>query len=368
MKKSHHCVAAVLIIALATTAVNSVERQMVDRIVAIVGEEVILASELGSQMQLIALQTDRRPRSEEEARKMQQEILDQMVSDRLFLVAARKDTTIKIRPAEIDRALDDQVQRIVANFGSHDEFLQALAAEGLSLRDLKRKYRTDVENQMLKQRYIQSRLYDVAVSHHEVEEFYYKFKDSIPVQPEAAKLAHIVIPFEPSQEVEDSIREVASGLRQTILDGADFATISAKHSSLGAGANGGDLGYVSREDVVPEFARAAFNLSVGDISGVIRTQFGFHVIKCEGIKGERYKLRHLLLAAEPTSSDSIRVRRLSDSLLSEIRNGADFAELAKAFSHDDNTRAQGGELGWFAVQQLPPEFASEVAGWKTVGE
>ena len=238
----------------------------------------------------------------------------------------------------------------------------------MTLRDLERQYEEDIRNNMLRQRYIQQKLYGVSASRYEVEKFYQEFGDSLPNQPEAVKLGHILLRIEPSPELEDSVRSLAGELRQRILDGADFATVSTGYSSLGAGANGGDLGFVERNDVVPEFARAAFKLNSGDISGVIRTQFGYHVIKCEGKRGTRLRLRHLLLAVSPSAADTALVMNLADSLAGEVRSGTDFAELAKAYSQDDDSRPQGGELGWFAAESLPEDFTQAVSGWRTPGE
>lgn len=344
------------------------QRETADRIVAVVGDQVILASELANQLQLVALQAGMRPKNEAELQKMQKDLLDQMVSDRIFLIAAQKDTSIAVRDAEIEAALDEQVMRISQNFNSYDEFEQALANEGLTVRELKKRNHADIENQLLKQRYIQRKLYSVSISRHEVEEFYRKFADSIPKQPEAVKLAHILLTYQPSVRVDDSVKQLAAELRQRILDGADFAVIASRNSSGDAGANGGELGYVSRDDVVPEFARAAFNLSEGDISGVVRTPFGYHVIKCEGKKGDKLKLRHLLLEVVPSHDDTVKTLQLADSLLQAARNGDDFQMMAKIFSADDDTRAQGGELGWFATAQLPADFVGTVVGWTTPGD
>ena len=356
------------VMTIAAATIGAQERETLDRIIAVVGDEAILASELGGQLQMYALQTGKEPKTQEDFEALRDEILDQMVTDRLFLIQAKKDTSITVRPEEIDQALDEHIQRISSNFNSNEEFLQALAVEGMTLRDLRKKYRSEVENQLLKQKFIQRKLYSVSVSKHEVEAFYNEFKDSIPAQPEGVKLAHILLVVEASEKIADSVREYASQLRQQVLDGADFASISARYSSFGAGENGGDLGFISRSDVVPEFARAAFSLDVGDVSGVIRTQFGFHVIKCEARRGDRLKLRHILLGVVPSADDSAATYRLVDSLMQVAREGEDFAELAKKFSRDDETRARGGELGWFAIDRLPQEFAEAVAGWKTPGE
>ena len=356
-----------VVLLLAITSATA-QRETVDKIVAVVGNEVILASELATQVQMFVFQSGQQPKNEEELQKIQNDILNQMVYDKLFLFEARQDTTINIRPEEIEMALDEQIAKVSSNFESDEAFMAALDNEGLTVRTLRKQYESEIENQLLKNRLIQSKLYTVSVSKHEVEEFYNKFKDSIPSQPEAVKLAHILLTYKASSTVEDSVKNLAADLRQRIIDGADFATLSTQFSSLGAGANGGDLGFIRREDVVPEFARAAFSLGVGDISGVIRTQFGYHVIKCEGKRDDRMHLRHILLAVQPGKEDTLNTYKLADSLLNEARLHDNFDELAKTFSADDDTRASGGELGWFATENLPPEFASEVIGWHTPGE
>ena len=357
-----------LTLLLVCCATISAQRELIDKILVTVGDEVILVSEFANQVQLVALQTQTKPRTEAEVKKFQEEVLDQMVSDRLFLLAAKDDTSLTIRDEEIEQMLEEQVSRISQNYPTYDAFIEALSKEGLTLRDLKKRYRMDVKNQLLKQRFIQQKLFSISISKHEVEEFYEKYKDSIPVQPEAIKLAHILLTVKPSPQVLDSVQNRMKELRQMVLDGADFAVIATNYSSEGAGVNGGDLGYLASDDVVPEFSRAAFALNVGDISGVIYTQFGYHIIKCEDIKGDRRKLRHILLKVTPSSADTLAVKQLADSLLQEARNGADFAELAKTYSDDNESRVQGGELGWFAAKQLPPEFIDAVSNWHDVGE
>ncbi|MBK7142277.1 MAG: peptidylprolyl isomerase [bacterium] len=343
------------------------ERQTLDRIIAIVGKEAILASELAGQMQMITLQTGRKPNTEAEMIALRDRLLDEMVTDQLFLQEARKDTSISVRSEEIDQALAEHMQRVIGRMGSEEQFNEALAAEGMTRRTLEKRYRPDIEKQLLKQRLIQKRLMTVSISKHEVEEFYTKFKDSLPTQPEAVRLAHILLRVVPSERVEDSVKALATKLRQRIVGGADFATISSQYSSMGAGVNGGDIGYIAREDVDPEFARAAFALGVNEISGVIRTNYGYHIIRNEGKQENRLKLRHVLLAVEPSAGDTTMIFQLADSLLRESRGGASFEELAKTFSDDNNSRATGGELGWFSVNEMPAAFADAVAGWSEVG-
>jgi len=315
-----------------------------------------MASELAAQIQLYAIQTNQKPQTRAELEELQTDILDQMINERLFLIEARKDTLVKVTPEEIDQALDEHIARIASQFPTEQAFLEQIALEGMSLRDYKKRLRPEVENQRLKQKLIQSKLSQISLSKQEVYDFYDKFRDSIPEQPEAVKLAHILITFQPSGTTEDSVRQVAESVREQAVSGTDFAVLAAQYSDGPTALSGGDLGMISPDDVVPEFSKVAFNLDPGHISPPVRTQFGYHIILCEEIVGTKAHLRHILFEVSPTPADSQLSFILVDSLLNEIDNGADFKELAKIFSADDDSRKQGGELGWFAVRDLPPSF------------
>jgi peptidyl-prolyl cis-trans isomerase SurA len=342
--------------------------ERVDGIIAVVGREPIMASEVAAQMQLVAIQRGIRPENQEDLERFQREILEQMISERLFLIEARKDTSIRVTAEEVEQTLDEHIANTAAQFDSEEEFLEQLSREGLTLRNYKKRLRPEVQSQLLKQRLIAKKLSKISVSKQEVYTFYDKFKDSIPDQPEAIRLAHILITFQPSGATEDSVRELAEKIRKNASGGADFATLAVTHSTGPSALMGGDLGFISRDDVVPEFGRVAFNLSPGDISGVVRTQFGLHIIKCEEIKDKKAHLRHILFEVKPTSTDSTLSYQLIDSLLTEIENGTDFKELAKVFSADDESRRQGGELGWFAIKDLPPGFIQAIDSLKEIGD
>ncbi len=354
------------LVVLACPAISGAET--LERIVAVVGNEPILSSELASQLQMVAIQRGIRPQNQQELDSLQKDVLNQMISEKLFLAEAKKDTSIKVTSDEVDKALDDHVTKISSQFANQDLFLQELSREGLNLRTFKKRLRPEVENQLLKQKLISKKLSNISVSRQEVIEFYGKFKDSIPDQPEAVRLAHVLITFQPSKKTEDSVRTLAESVRKNAAAGADFANLAATYSSGPVAVNGGDLGFVSRTDVVPEFARVAFNLLPGQISGVVRTQFGYHIIKCEEVSGDKAHLRHILFEVVPTPADSQLSYHLVDSLINEIHKGADFREVAKVYSADDDTRKQGGELGWYAVSDLPKEFTSALDSMKNVGD
>jgi len=351
-------VMSIILLLILSLPLSLFSAEPIEGIIAVVGGDPIMISELAAQMQMVAIQQGIKPQSQEEVDRFQQDILNQMISERLFLAEARKDTSIRVSADEIEQTLEEHIAKTASQFPSEDQFLQQLAAEGLTLHTFKKQLRPEIENQLMKQRLVGSKLASVSVSRQEVFDFYENFKDSIPIQPEAIRLAHILITFQPSGATEDSVLKLAEKVRTNVVAGADFATVAATHSSGPSALNGGDLGFVSRGDVVDEFGRVAFNLSPGDVSGAVRTQFGYHIIKCEEIKGKKAHLRHILFDVSPTAFDSALSYQLVDSLVNEINQGTDFKELAKIFSADDDSRRQGGELGWFSITDLPAGFAT----------
>lgn len=340
----------------------------IERIVAIVGGDPILASELAAQIQLMAIQRGIKPKNESELVQFQEQILNDLVVERLMLAEARKDTTIVVTDEQIEAGLEDHISNLIQQFPSDQVFLEELAGEGMSLRSFKKKLRPEIENQLLKQQLINKKLSSIAISNKEVNDFYEIYKDSLEDQPEAVRLAHILVTFQPSGGTVDSVRLIAETVRKNAAAGADFATLAITHSSGPGALTGGDLGFLSKDDVVPEFGRVAFNLEPGDISGVIQTMYGLHIVKCEEKRDTRSHLRQILFEVIPTASDSSLSYNLIDSLINEIKNGADFREHAKIFSADDDSRAQGGELGWFAIANLPAEFSESVTRMKNIDD
>ncbi|MCP4706555.1 MAG: hypothetical protein GY865_18305, partial [candidate division Zixibacteria bacterium] len=331
---------------------------------AVVGSEPILASELAAQIQLMAIQRGIRPKNEAELVQFQEQILNDLIAERLMLAEAQKDTTISVSDEQIEMGVEDHISSLVKQFPSDEAFLEELSKEGLTLRAFKKKLRPEIGNQLLKQQLINRKISSIAISNKEVNDFYEIYKDSIANQPEAVRLAHILVTFQPSGGTEDSVRQIAQTVRENAVAGADFATMAITYSDGPGALTGGDLGFLSKDDVVPEFGRVAFNLQPGEISSIIRTVYGLHIVKCEEKRGTQSHLRQILFEVLPTPFDSSLSYGLIDSLLTEIKAGADFREMAKVFSADDESRAKGGELGWFAISNLPVEFAESTEKMK----
>jgi len=342
-------------------------QEVIDRIAAVVGNQIILESELETQVQIYLAQSGVTNPTQQDFNRLKQDILEQMINDRLILVQAEKDTSLRVSPTEIENALDQHLERLKSQFGSEEGFIKQLEKENLTLKDLKRRYRQEVRNQLLKDRLVQKRVAKVNVSSKAVKDFYEIYKDSIPQQPQSVHLAHILLTIQLSPSTLDSLKIKLENVRKEATAGVDFASLAVKYSEDPTAKTGGDLGFFQKGELDPEFEKAAFSLKAGEISGVVQSQFGFHLIKLEEKKGDQIHARHILLIAKPSEKDLAEARDKADSLYQAIKNGADFGELANQFSQDEESKVQNGDLGWLPVAQLEQVFQDALRDLK-VGE
>ena len=334
-----------------------------DRIVAVVGNQIILESELKTQVTLYATQFGIDPADKKGQEQIEAELLEQMINDNLLLIQAQKDTTIEVTSKEVESAVKEQIEQVKSQFASDAAFQDQLKAEGLTEKELKKKYREQIKKQMFIDRLVSRRLSKVSVTTKEVRHFYQNFKDSIPDQPESIKLGHILLEIGPSQSTLDSLKKKAEMVLDLAKKGEDFASLASKYSDDPATAkNGGDLGFFSKGSMIEKFEKVAFALNPGETSDVVETEFGYHIIKVEEKRENAVRARHILILVGPTEDDTFRVRNLADSLYHMILEGADFGELAKEYSTDEESRKMGGELGWYPVAQMTPEFKEGIKG------
>lgn len=174
--------------------------------------------------------------------------------------------------------------------------------------------------------------------------------------PEKIKLSHILLKFKPSQATDSLLKSKAEEARNLLMQGLSFEDVASKFTDEGIHAVGGRIGFIRKSDVVEAFGRAAFSLQPGSISGPVRTEFGWHIIKNNKRLADSVDVSHILFPAVPSAADSARTKATIDSLYQALQEGADFKELAKAYSQDDDTRATGGEMKEMTLQELRPEF------------
>ena len=339
-----------------------VSAEVLDRVVAVVDKQIILESELDAQVQIYAMQ-NKVDLSQAGARDtLRSALLNRMIEDKVLLVEAEKDTLVNVTSKEVETALTNQIERIKAQFPSEDAFQAQLRSEGLTMKELRNQYKDEVRNQLLKEKFIQNKLEQVKVSTGEVKKFYEEYRDSLPMKPAGVKLAHILISTQPSQATRDSLYKIAVLIRDKAKAGEDFALLAKTYSQDPNASEGGDLGWFAKGSMVPEFENAAFTLQPGQISDIVETQYGFHIIKCTGRKEDKIKASHILISLTPSDNDLRAKMSLADSLVTLLRNGANFAELAAKYSEDETTAKDGGELGWYGADDLLPGFKEALQG------
>ena len=335
-------------------------QEVLDRIVAVVGNQIILESELKAQLTLYATQFGIDLKDEQKQKQMEAELLEQMLNDNLLLIQAQKDTTIEVTSKEVESAVKEQLEKVKSQFSSEEAFGDQLKAEGLTENELKKKYREQIKKQMLIDRLISKKLSRVSVTTKEVKDFYQSYKDSIPDQPESAKLSHILLEIKPSQATLDSLKKKVEMILDKALKREDFASLALEYSDDPTSQEGGDLGFFKKGDMIEKFEKVAFALNPGEISDLVETEFGYHIIKVEEKKEDAVHARHILILIRSSKEDTIRVQSLADTLYHRLLEGADFGEVAKEYSSDEESRKMGGELGWYPVAQMTPEFKEGV--------
>jgi peptidyl-prolyl cis-trans isomerase SurA len=329
----------------------------VDRIVAVVDKEIITESDLQERLTYVALQNRMDPKTP----GLKKQILDGMIADKLILAQSIIDS-VTVTEEEVSKMLDQQFQNFVRQAGSEKKLEEVY---GKPVARMKREYKPEMRKQLLIQRERQQREQNITVARREAEEFFESYKDSLPKVPEELDLSHIFIVPKPDSALEEHTRRKLSGIRDSIIAGGDFADFARRYSQDGSAPSGGDLGWAKRGVVfVPEFEEAVFALKEKEVSPVVKTEFGYHLIQLLERRGESVHARHILIRTERgPASDSAAVARLN-GIRDRAMKGESFAELARKNSEDDDTKTVGGDLGTVAVDQLEAEFAPVVKDLK----
>jgi len=337
---------------------SAAAQQIVDRIVAVVDDEIILQSELEQALQLEISQRLATGAQKEQLRK---QLLEAMINDKVLLIKAKRDSIV-VTEKEVDDALQEQLDKIKDQMGSEQEYEKLLAREGITERELRRRYRVQIRNYLLKQKVMASLGGQIVISYKDVVDFYNTHIDSLPLRPQMVNLSQIFLRL-PNHE--DEIYQKLSELLQRVRHGEDFAQLAKKYSEdPGSAELGGDLGFFSPGTMLPEFEKAAFSLKLGEVSDVVRTSAGYHIIKLEEKKGDRIRVRHILIRVGPTTADVRAAAAKLETLRTRALNGENFSELAQRYSMDTQSAGQGGLLGWFSVDQLPPAFKQAISKLK----
>lgn len=333
-------------------------QQVLDKIVAVVDNEIILQSELDFQAGIYAAQRQ----LDVNTPGLKQQILNSMIDEKLIYAEAELDS-ISVTEDEINQRIDYQINSFVQQYGSVANIEKMY---GMSIDRIKRELRDDVRKSLMSQRLQEKNFGKTEASKRQVEEFFTLYRDSIGTIPEKVILYHIFQNPKASDKLKKKFREKALAILDSLLAGKDFAELARKYSDdPGSAAQGGDLGFVKRGVFYPEFEEAAFKLNVGQISGIVESPVGFHIIQLIEKRGESIKTRHILIKIKADENSDLRtidfLTELRDSVL---KGNGTFQDYAKKYSEDKETAPFGGELGTYYINQLDKSLLDAIGKLK----
>ncbi len=331
------------------------EIRKIDRIVAVVDQVVITENELIDRIQTVRGQLEKQGGNMPPTDVLQKQILERLINDRLLLQYAAQ-TGVRVD----DTQLDKTVERIAEqNRLSVPEFRAALEQEGISYR----KFREDIRNEIiiarLREREVENR---VNVTEAEIDNFLTTQSARGDIQDEF-EISHILIrtPEEGSPEELQKLREKAEHALKQLQDGANFAEVSASFSDAPNALEGGNLGWKTSTQIPELFNEALKPLQPGELSQILRSPNGFHILKMTDRRGgtsplvvEQTRLRHILVKLSEIVSESDAQQRML-MIKERLDNGGDFAELARQYSEDASANS-GGDLGWVNPGDTVPQF------------
>jgi peptidyl-prolyl cis-trans isomerase SurA len=326
-----------------------------NRIVAVVNDDVITSVDLGRETQM-ALQTLRRqgtPLPQQDV--LEKQLLERLITKRVLLQQAR-NTGLRVPDAE----LDAQMERIAAqNKMSVEGLRQAVAQSGVAFDRFREDIRSEILITRMREREVESR---VVVSDAEIQAFL-RSQEGRPQKADEYNLAHILVTV-PEQATPEELR-MRRGRAETALgqlkSGADFRQVAASFSDAPDALQGGEMGWRQAGRLPNMFLDALRGMKVGDVSPILRSPAGFHILKLTDLRGSNASMvvtqthaRHILVRLNEVVSEADARNRLNE-LKYRVDNGGDFAELARLHS-DDASAARGGDLGWLSPGDTVPDF------------
>jgi len=309
---------------------------VVDKIIAKVDNYIVLKSELEIGYQ--AYLSEGNPASEE----ARCELFNRLILNKLMVAKAEIDSVV-VLDLEVDNNTEQRMAMILQSSGNSPEQLERVY--GKSMEQIKLELRDQIREQLIAREMTSRITKGLTVTPAEIKKFYNKIpQDSLPFYSSDVEVAQIVRIAKVSASQEDEARKKLLDLRERILKGESFAELAMKNSEdPSAQYNGGDLGYVGRGAMVPQFEAMAFRLKVGEISQPFKSDFGFHILQLLDRRGNEYHSRHILISAVPSKEDIALAEKYLDSLRSKIIiDKLNFEQIAKEYSDDEMTKGMGG--------------------------
>lgn len=334
----------------------------VDKIVAVVNDHIILKSDVDQQVQQYMLQMQQQQNQQIPfGEDIWYSVLQNIVDRNIMLDQAKRDS-VEIPTQQVDQEINRRIQQSIQQLGSEEALEQQM---GQSIVQIRADMRENFREQMTVQRLQQQKHQEVQITRPEVKEYFESIpKDSLPTIPEQVSVSQIVVTPPPLEDARQQARNLAEQLRDSVLNhGKTIEELAKRHSDGPSASDGGKLPLMSLDDLVSEYSAAAAALEPGEISEVVESSFGFHVIRLNERIGDQIDTNHILISIDEESYDDQaainRLEELKDSI--QTNKDVTFADVARKHSEDPNTAPLGGRLlnpetgeRMLALEQMDP--------------
>ena len=332
----------------------------IDGIAAIVGENIILKSDVSQVVGMTALQRGLDVSKDRALlEKIQEAVLSSLIDQKVILEMAKLDS-IEVAEKDIESALEQQIEGFIMRAGTEE---MAETMLGQSLNDFRREYWYDMRDRLITEQYQQQLIMSININRENVMEFFTSYKDSLPLFPITMKIRHLLIKIKPSKKNKLNAEKKINTIRDRILAGESFSDLAETYSAdPGSKNNGGSLGYIRRNQMVKRFETVAFTQEINTISNPVETTFGFHILETTEKSGEKIKVRHILISPEITEEDETNTYNFAMTLRDSSKSLDSFKKLVEKHSDDEPRKKLGGDLGWINPTNSPIPEIAEVLG------
>jgi peptidyl-prolyl cis-trans isomerase SurA len=306
---------------------------IIDAVVGVVGKNQVLYSEIEDQyMQLQAQGVKPLP--------SRCQILEELLSQKLLVNQAEVDS-IEVNDGEVQLELEQRITYFINQIGSEEKLVEYF---GKSILEIKEDMRDAVRDQILMQRMRAQITTDANITPNEVKNYYNSLPaDSVPNIDSEVELSQIVIYPSSSEAAILEVKDKLLKMRERIMNGDNFATLAVLYSEGPSAPKGGDIGWAAKADLDPAYAKAAFALKKGQVSKIIESAFGYHIIQLMDRTEDRVLTRHILMKPKITVEEKEKAKARLDSIIQLVRiDTLKFDEAAMIFSMDEDTRMSGG--------------------------
>lgn len=333
-----------LLLLILSTPILSQNPQVSDRIVAIVNDRIILKSDVDSEVQNYLRQARVDGRQEISfSNELWYSALQSMVDNYVLLQKAQIDSIV-VSDDQVNQMMDQRINQLTQQAGSEEALVDAF---GQSLVEIRAEFREQFRDQLTIQRVQQTKFQEISITRPEVEEFFNQIpQDQIPIIPEEVAISQIVAIPPALDDARDAAYAEASALRDSVTTGGkSFEEMARKYSDGPTGSRGGLLPLMPLDELVANYSAAASALEPGEISEVVETQFGFHVIRLNRRVGDEIETNHILIKiGEESLDEEAAINKLEALRDSVLNHGKSFADLARTYSEDDQTGPVGGKI------------------------